>query len=272
MAGLLQAFAPELKGLRKPRPATLRVPVPGDGTPAATGLSSKSTPYAEVVASFTIDRARPPTGTFGLTVLGGGAGSNATRLWVMCTANNDTAGSAAGGGVGSCEAGVDVTGMGGAAAYRAPLPMMMPEGALGTTTQVDLHVYLDGCIVEAIFNNRTAFVATVAVDKVPAVGEVALLPWKRGCAPPLFGPYLAGMTAFPSLSHRRLRVRLDGHFCTRVHAAADNVMLRRVCLTFLVVFAAHWQAGGCHGDRVRAPAREQPRQRSSTMISSDRQE
>ena len=45
-----------------------------------------------------------------------------------------------------------------------------------------LHVYVDGNIVEAIFCNRTAFVAVANASQVPSATTVALLPPGPGTA------------------------------------------------------------------------------------------
>jgi hypothetical protein len=100
----------------------------------------------------------------------------------------------------SCSAGVDSTQQGGKS-YTGPLPIdvpsvprtAVPHGDGGpappeedpassppplaaTTANAWIHIYVDGCIVEAIFNNRTAFVSLANNAAVPAATTVAFLP------------------------------------------------------------------------------------------------
>lgn len=100
----------------------------------------------------------------------------------------------------SCSAGVDSTQQGGKS-YTGPLPIDVPAGPRTTVPHGDggpappeedptsaplplatatanawIHIYVDGCIVEAIFNNRTAFVSLANNAAVPAATTVAFLP------------------------------------------------------------------------------------------------
>jgi len=128
---LLQAFVPELQVLRETQePYAVLSGAPYDG--------AKATAQVEVVATFSFDAAKPPTPAdkFGFAVLGNGDG--ATEVYIQCA------------GAADCTAHVDSTSQGGRL-LSAPLPM------LGNTS-LSVHVIVDGSIVEAIFNNRTAFV------------------------------------------------------------------------------------------------------------------
>ena len=158
---LLQQFVPELQTLRQSPPTTL--------TYGGGDLHVPSTAQIEVVAEFTINvAAGPPTATHrvGLEVLGDRRhGNRSTQVWAMC-------------GPGTCTAGIDVTTQGGRS-YSAPLPVSPTPagpGANASVVRLLLHVYVDGNIVEAIFCNRTAFVAVANASQVPSATTVALLP------------------------------------------------------------------------------------------------
>ena len=136
---LLQHFVPELQTLRAVGgPAALKM-----GGPALRG-----SPQLEIRGRFTFDATVAPREPFGIAVLCGSDGKCA-RLVIDCTA---------GGSDGlPCTAGVDATAYGG---HVVEAPLLHAPGRAGGGL-VTVHAFLDGGLLEVIFNNRTA-VSTVA--------------------------------------------------------------------------------------------------------------
>ena len=173
---LLQQFVPELKALRIGAGSVLSVPRGAVGDAArAHSLSTEiaSTPFAEVVATFTFDAATPPRSRFGVSVLG--AGEAATNVFVDCSTYADGNG---------CVAGTDSSSQKGREISGPLLPTDLARTAITTamhtTTSAGsavatthIHIYVDGGIVEAIFNNRTAMVAYATPDSAEAT-DIAL--------------------------------------------------------------------------------------------------
>ena len=144
----------------------------GDAARAhAQGTDIASTPFAEVVATFTFDAATPPRSRFGVSVLG--AGKAATNVFVDCSTYADGNG---------CVAGTDSSSQKGREISGPLLPTDLARTAIttatatsagGTVATTHIHIYVDGGIIEAIFNNRTAMVAYATPDSAKAT-DIAL--------------------------------------------------------------------------------------------------
>lgn len=140
---LLQQFVPELQILRKP---STYLSIPFDNATQANFVLANSFPRSrqvEIVVNFTFNTSKPPAERFGVEVLVSQSTPQSTKLLVDCT-----------GGVQNCFVGLDTTMQRGRKVTGPSLPIVTTEQA--NVTSIYLHAIVDGPIVEAIFNNRTA--------------------------------------------------------------------------------------------------------------------